>query len=983
MDLSLELLDLSEKIEGEIKTDNITRIIYSTDASAYKEMPDAVIFPKNKNDIKEIILFANKFKIPIIPRTAGTSLAGQVVGKGIIVDVSKHLTKIIEIDGQNRTVTVQPGVIRDELNLILAKHKLFFAPETSTSNRAMIGGMVGNNSCGAHSLIHGSTRDHLISVKGFLADGSEVEFGALSNEDFKKKTVGVRLENKIYKQINKILSDKFFLAEIEKEYPYKEIKRRNTGYALDVLAESSAFSNNNTEFNFSKLIAGSEGTLFFITEIKLNLTTKLPLEKALVCVHLNSVAEAAKANLIALKHKPDAIELMDKDIMDLSKENITQKNNRFFINGDPGAIIIVEFLRTSKENILEEAKAMELEMRENNLGFDFPIIWGNDINKVWDVRKAGLGLLANIPGDLKTVPVIEDTAVRPADLPNYLVDFQNILDKHNLKCVYYAHIDTGELHFRPLINLKTIEGQEVFRDVAEDVAKLVKKYKGSLSGEHGDGRLRGEFIPLMYGEKIYNTFREIKKLWDTNNIYNPGKIIDTPPMDSFLRYNAEKEIPQIDTIFDFSATQGILRAAEKCNGSADCRKTHLSQGTMCPSYQASKNESQTTRARANILREFLTNSKQKNKFNHKEIYDVMDLCLSCKACKSECPSNVDVAKLKAEFLQHYYDENGAPLRSKLIANISKINKIVIKFNPVTNLFFKCKITSYLINSLLGFSVKRQIPLLHKTTLNNYISKIKQESGKNGKVYLFVDEFTNFNDVDLGIIAIRLLNKLGYEVVVEKNVESGRTYLSKGFLRKAKELANENVKLLSNKITNETPLIGIEPSAILTFRDEYPELVDKELVEKSKELAKNALMIDEFLASEFEKGKFSTELFTKEKQHIKLHGHCQQKAIASTKPTIKLLSIPENYTCEEIPSGCCGMAGSFGYEKEHYDLSMKIGELVLFPNIRKTEESIIIAATGTSCRHQIKDGTNRKALHPIEILYNAIIPKAFLTLSEVQ
>ncbi len=970
MDISLELIDLSEKIEGEIKTDNLHKIIYSTDASAYKEKPEAVIYPKNKADIKEIILFANKFNVPLIPRTAGTSLAGQVVGKGIIVDVSKYMTQIIDIDEKYRTVTVQPGVIRDELNRVLDKYNLYFAPETSTSNRAMIGGMVGNNSCGAHSLIYGATRDHTISVKGFLSDGSELEFGPLTKDEFKKKTFGVRLENKLYKQIKKYLSDKDFIKEIDEQYPHKEIKRRSTGYALDTLADSSAFSDTKLDFNFAKLIAGSEGTLFFITEIKLNLLPKLPLEKALCCVHLNSVTEAAKANIIALNHNPDAVELMDKDIMDLTKENITQSKNRFFINGDPGAMLIVEFMRTTKESIMQAVTDMENDMRANGFGYDFPLIWGKDIAKVWNVRKAGLGLLANIPGDVKTVPVIEDTAVRPIDLPDYLVDFQKILDEHNLKCVYYAHIDTGELHLRPLINLKSSEGVENFRDIATDVAHLVKKYKGSLSGEHGDGRLRGEFIPLMYGDKIYQTFREIKHLWDPHNLFNPGKIIDTPRMDSHLRYNQDEPDEKIETLFDFSSTNGILRASEKCNGSGDCRKTHLTGGTMCPSYQASKNESQTTRARANILREFLTNSKYKNKFNHKEIYDVMDLCLSCKACKSECPSSVDVAKLKAEFLQHYYDENGAPLRSKLIANISKINNIGVKFNPITNFFFKCKITSFIIKSAIGFSTKRNIPLLHKTTLNKYVSNIKQNTSKKEKVYLFVDEFTNYNDVDLGITAIRLLNRLGYEVVVPNHVESGRTYLSKGFVRKAKELANKNVALLSDKITNNTPLIGIEPSAILTFRDEYPELADNK--KQAKKLSENVLMIDEFLIAEFEKGKFNDDLFTDKKQHIKLHGHCQQKAIASTKQTLKLLSIPKNYTSEEIPSGCCGMAGSFGYEKEHYDLSMKIGELVLFPTIRKTEVDVIISAPGTSCRNQIKDGTQRDALHPLQILYNAMV-----------
>jgi len=972
MDLNIELIELQENIEGEIFTDNKMLLIYSTDASAYREKPLAVIYPKTKNDIKEIILFAGKHSVPIIPRTAGTSLAGQVVGKAIIVDVSKYFTKIKEINEQERYVIVEPAVVRDELNLVLKNHGFHFAPETSTSNRAMIAGMVGNNSCGAHSLIYGATRDHTISVRGFLSDGSEVEFAPLSKEDFKKKTRGVRLENKIYKQIDKILSDKDFIDEIEKEYPHKEIKRRSTGYALDILADSYSFKDDTKkQFNFANLIAGSEGTLLFITEIKLNILPLPPKEKVLVCVHLNSVEEAAKANLIALKHNPDAVELMDKTIMDLSKENVEQEKNRFFIDGDPGAMLIVEFIRTTKESILSAAEAMEKEMRENDFGYNFPLVWGDDIQKVWAVRKAGLGLLSNMKGSKKPVPVIEDTAVRPIDLPEYLQEFNRILEKYKVSCVYYAHIDTGELHLRPVLDLKTLEAQETFHDIALDVAHLVKKYRGSLSGEHGDGRLRGEFIPIMYGDKIYNTFKEIKQLWDPKNIFNPGKIIDTPPMDSHLRYEAEKEIPDIETVFDFSENGGILETAEKCNGSGDCRKSHLFGGTMCPSYQASKNENQTTRARANILREFLTNSKQANRFNHKEIYDVMDLCLSCKACKTECPSNVDVAKMKAEFLQHYYDKNGAPLRSKLIANITKYNRIGQKIAGITNFFFKCKITSSLMKYFIGFSQKRSIPLLHKTTLNQYVEKLKQNVEEQKTVYLFSDEFTNYNDVDLGITAIRLLNKLGYKVIIPQHLESGRTFISKGFVRKAKEIAIKNVTSLSEIISKETPLLGIEPSAILTFRDEYPDLVNQELKEKAKKLAKNALMIDEFLADEFAKGNISQELFSNEKKHIKLHGHCQQKAIASTKPTLEILQIPKNYTAEEIPSGCCGMAGSFGYEKEHYDLSMKVGELVLFPTIRKTANDVLISAVGTSCRHQIEDGTNRKALHPIEILYSAL------------
>lgn len=966
----------SNYFEGDVYTDETTRLLYATDASAYREKPIAVIRPKNVSDIKKVIAFASKNKVPIIPRTAGTSLAGQVVGNGIIVDVSKYLTKILEINEQEKWVRVEPGVVLDELNKILAPKGLFFGPETSTSTRCMIGGMVGNNSCGAHSLIYGSTRDHLLELKTILSDGSIAEFKQINNDEFKQKLEGNNLENKIYQNINEILSDKSNIEEINKQYPDSRIHRRNTGYAIDVLSLTSPFSENNTNFNFCKFLAGSEGTLAFTTEIKLNLVDLPPKEIGLVCIHMNSLEETFKGNLVALKHNPTSIELMDKAILDLTKGNIEQNKNRFFLEGDPQALLIVEFAKETREEINEIAKNLEADMRKNGFGYHFPVVFGSDTKKVWNLRKAGLGVLSTLPGDAKPVPVIEDTAVHPDVLPEYMADLNKMFNKHDISCIYYAHIATGEIHMRPVLNLKIKKDVELFRTIAKESAELVKKYRGSLSGEHGDGRLRGEFIPYMIGDHCYSLLKQIKETWDPKHIFNPGKITDTPPMNSSLRFETDKEIRKIETIFDFSQDLGILGSVEKCNGSADCRKSEIIGGTMCPSFMASRNENQTTRARANILREYLTNSKKINPFAHKEIYEIMDLCLSCKACKSECPSGVDVAKMKAEFLQHYYDENGTPFRTKMIAFSPKINQFGSNFSGIFNLF------SNLGKSFIGFSAKRKIPKVYGKTLLKYYNKneiasfdklrmtIKNEGNK--KVYLFADEFTNLNEPEIGIKAILLLNKLRYEVIIPKHVVSGRTYFSKGLLRKAKAIAEQNVKYLSEIISENTPLIGIEPSAILAFRDEYPEIVEKSLVEKSKALAKNALMIDEFIAAEFAKGNIKVELFTSEAAEIKLHGHCQQKSIASTAPTLKMLTIPQNYKATEIPSGCCGMAGSFGYEKEHYELSMQIGELVLFPEIRKTDTKTIIAATGTSCRCQIEDGTGRKALHPVEVLWGALL-----------
>lgn len=969
-----KLTELASKLIGDLFTDYSTRLLYATDASVYREVPLAVARPKDKDDIHELIRFANATRVSLIPRTAGTSLAGQVVGGGIVVDVSKYMTRVLEVNPNEKWVRVEPGVILDELNQMLEPMELFFGPETSTSNRCMIGGMVGNNSCGAHSVVYGSTRDHTLAVKAILYDGSEVEFGTLSESGFLEKCKGNSLESSLYQHINEILSDPVNQKNIRAEFPDPLIKRRNTGYAIDMLLDCKPFTPDGPDFNFSRLLAGSEGTLAFFTEIKLNLVALPPKEKTLVCVHCSTLEEAFKGNLAALRHKPVAIELMDHVIIEQTANNIEQRKNRFFIEGEPAAILIIEFACETNEDLQDRITKMEKDMRNAGYGYHFPVLRGKDIGKVWALRKAGLGLLSNVPGDAKPVAVIEDTAVNPSVLPDYMNEFQDLLKRLNLDCVYYAHIATGELHLRPVLNLKDPEHVELFRKVAYETALLVKKYRGSLSGEHGDGRLRGEFIPLMIGDDNFRLVQSIKRIWDPNNIFNPGKIVDTPLMNTSLRYEPGKAGIEPETVFDFSDTRGILRAVEQCNGSGDCRKTELIGGTMCPSYMGTRDENTTTRARANILREFLTNSAQLNPFNHSEIYDIMDLCLSCKGCKAECPSNVDIAKYKAEFLQHYYDANGVPLRTKAIAYISLLNRLGMIWPGLYNSLIKNKSVGVFIKKRLGFAVDRSLPELRTSTLRSWAARnIPEVVNPKTKVYLFADEFTNYNDVETGQAAIRLLSKLGYEVVIPKHKESGRTFLSKGLLRIARKLAIENVNLLKELISEETPLVGIEPSAILTFRDEYPDLLHDGLKESARALAKNALMFDEFIMREVKKGRITPENFTQKALKIKLHGHCHQKALASTGPTREMLSLPANYQVEELKAGCCGMAGSFGYEEEHYELSMKIGELVLFPEVRKTGEEVLIAAPGTSCRHQIKDGTGKKAWHPIEILCQALVP----------
>jgi hypothetical protein len=966
---TINLEELSKIIEGEVHFDNLHRSIYATDASVYRKIPLGVAYPRNDNDLKKIIHFATKNKITLIPRTAGTSLAGQCVGEGLIVDVSKHFTKILAFDEHKKTVTVQPGIIRDELNIFLKPYKLFFGPNTSTSNRCMIGGMIGNNSSGTTSIKYGVTRDKVIELKAILSDGSEVVFKELNTVEFNQKRIGSTLENKIYQTIFNELSNEENQQEILKEFPKKEIHRRNNGYAVDSLLNFELFGGTNNNVNLATLLTGSEGTLAFSTEITIQLNDLPPAKNIMVVAHFNSIQESLEAVVIAMKHNLYTCELMDKTVLDCTKNNREQLKNRFFVVDDPKALLMLEICTNSNDESDKLADNLIADLKANQLGYAHPKLVGNDINKAIELRKSGLGLLGSIVGDDKAVACIEDTAVDVNDLPNYIAEFTEMMAEFGQEAVYYAHAGAGELHLRPILNLKKKEDVVLFREITTKTANLVKKYGGSFSGEHGDGIVRAEFIPLMIGEKNYELLKRIKHTFDPNAIFNKGKIVNPFPMDESLRYEIDRKEPEIETIMDFSDSDGILRAAEKCNGSGDCRKLPSAGGTMCPSYRATKNEKDTTRARANALREFLTNSKEENKFNHKELYDVFDLCLSCKACASECPSNVDVASLKAEFLHQYYKENKIPFRTKLFANNVKYNKLGSLTPTLANLVLNTKITK----KLMGIATERSIPKLAKTTVFKWVRKNKNrltnQPNKFREIYLFVDEFTNYYDAQIGIDAIELLSTLGYKVIITKHEESGRSFISKGLLDEAKEKANFNVNFFKELISKETPLIGIEPSAILTFRDEYLRLADDKSA--AKNISENTFTIEEFIKQEFEKNNITAQNFTVENKTLKIHGHCQQKSLSSMEPTFKMLSIPKNYSVTIINSGCCGMAGSFGYEKEHYDLSMQVGEDTLFPKIRNTESTTIIAAAGISCRHQIKDGTGKISKHPITILREAL------------
>jgi FAD/FMN-containing dehydrogenase/Fe-S oxidoreductase len=980
---------LARRLAGDLLVDDLARTIYATDASEYQERPLAVALPASEADVQELVRFAAATGIGLIPRAAGTSLAGQVVGAGIVVDVGRHLNRILALDVDKRRVRVQPGVVRNELNAFLAPYGLFFGPETSTAGWAMIGGMVGNNSCGSNSIAYGSTRDHLVRARGYLSDGSEAEFAPLDAAGFAAKCAGPdALETRVYREIRDLLGAEANRRLVRESFPRPEVTRRNTGYALDALMDTACLDPSSPRpFNFCKLLAGSEGTLFLGVEFELGLIP-LPPPGALLCVHCRSVDEALRATLVVMRHRrPDGIEaasltaceLIDDKILACTRGNAEQARNRSFVVGEPGAILVVEMKHADTAVVDAALEGVAADLKAAGLGYAYPVLRGAEGAKVWELRRAGQGLVNNVPGPAKPREIVEDTAVAVEDLPAYIAEFDRLLaGKYGIDCVHYAHAGAGELHLRPLFDLRTPEGLRMFRGVATDVAALVKKYRGSLSGEHGDGRLRGEFIRGMVGDECYALFERVKRAFDPRGILNPGKIVAAPPMDTSLRIEprspaASESRPA--TVFRFADTGGALEAAEKCTGVGQCRKTHLIGGTMCPSYMATRDEAHTTRARANVLRQALAGpAGAADPWARPELAAVMDLCLSCKACKSECPSNVDMARLKAEWQQHWLDAHGVPLRTRAVAGSARSLRLAAAVAPwAYNLAVTLPGVSRLVKSCLGFAPRRSLPTLPRTTLSAWLRRPRPApvGPRRGRVHLFRDEFTDTLDAEIGIRAVELLEALGYEVVAPAHVDSGRAQLSKGLVREARDLAARNVELLAGVVSDAEPLVGVEPSAILSFRDEYPDLVPEPLAAAARDLAPRALLVDEFLAREAAAGRIGPDEFGIAPARIVLHGHCHQKAVASLDPTAAVLALPRNHVVERIPSGCCGMAGSFGYEREHYELSMAIGELVLFPAVRGAAADVVIAAPGTSCRHQIADGTGRRALHPVEILHAAL------------
>jgi len=965
MDENRALEELAGRIEGDLRTDPVHRRLYSTDASVYQQLPLGVVCPRHRADCEAIVRFAGEHGIPLIPRAAGTSLAGQCVGTGLVVDVSRYMTEVLEVHAEQRWVRVQPGVILDDLNDLLAPDGLMFGPETSTSNRCMIGGMIGNNAAGSHSIVHGATRDHVLEIEAVLADGTVTRFGPLTDQELSARRGRDDLEGAIHRELIELLQSN--RERIAERSPKPEILRRNTGYPLDRLLAHQPLADDGPPFNLAPFLCGSEGTLVLLTEARLNLI-EVPRHNLVVCAHFASIGEGTRGTVLALQHDPSAVELMDGAILELSKKNLEAARNRLWVQGDPEAVLAIELFDDDPAALRQRADALIAAFGEAGMGYAFPIVESERVPQVWAVRKAGLGLLTGKRGDHKPVTVVEDVAVAPADLPRYVERMQELMGRYEATAVYYGHASVGELHIRPVLSFRDADDVKAFRNIARDVAELAGEFDASLAGEHGVGRLRAEFIEQVHGAEYVALLRRVKRAFDPQGLFNPGKIVDAPPMDTDLRITAGHAVPDVDTVLDWSAELGLLRAAERCNGAGACRKS-AGRGTMCPSYMATGEELHSTRGRANLFRHLLSTDDPKAALTSDELHQALELCLSCKGCASECPSSVDIARMKAEFLQHHHDAHGTPLAAAVLGQFGRFAAMA-RFTPT--------IASALSNTgaakkILGVDPRRPVPPFAPQTFSAWFRRHTPHAhaGERGIAVLFVDEFTEYTEPAVGIAATEFLEAAGYRLIAPHGLDSGRTQISKGLLRRARAAFDKAITTLHPHAEQGVPIIGLEPSAILGFRDEAPDLLrGEEMKAKAATVADQALLFEEFVVQEDRAGRLDLLAFAADgPRRVLLHGHCHQKSLVGVQPSVDALELIPGAEVEVVPSGCCGMAGSFGYA--HYDISMAIGEQILFPAVRDAADGTIIAAPGTSCRHQIHDGTHRTALHPAQILRDAL------------
>jgi FAD/FMN-containing dehydrogenase/Fe-S oxidoreductase len=946
--------ELKKRIEGEVHFDTYSRLLYSTDASIYQIEPVGVVVPRYKGDVQAVIEIAHRLGVTILPRGGGTSLAGQCVGHSIVLDFSKHMKDVLEVNRDELWCRVHPGLVQDELNAYVRGQGLQFGPDTSTSNRATIGGMVGNNSSGAHSLTYGKTLDHVIELTVLLSNGSEVTLKDLSPAELESKSRGDSLEARIYREVSRLAQE--HKTEILARYP--KIMRRVSGYNLDEFIKPDPF-------NLSRILVGSEGTLGTIVEAKMRLVPK-PKWTAMDVIHFHDDINALECAQVILETKPYAMESTDKMILNLARGNIEQSRKLGFVQGTPDSLLMVEYAGETEEEVKEQVQKLEELRQREKIGYAATQAFKpEEVKAIWGVRKAGLGLLLGTKGDKKPIAFVEDTAVAPAQLPEFIKRFRDVVARHDTVAGYYGHCSVGCMHIRPLINLKEQSEMNKMVSIANAISDLVLEFNGSMSGEHGDGLARSHFNQKLFGPTLYEAFRQVKQIFDPKNLMNPGKIVDSPAMTESLKISPGYKTWEPQTTLDFSGQGGFARAVEMCSGMGECRKKL--DGTMCPSYMGTLDEEHSTRGRANALRAVLSGKVPKEEFTGKRLHDVMDLCLECKACKAECPSNVDMAKLKYEFLDHYHRANGLPLRNRIFGGIERLNRIGSQFAPVSNWLAQSRLNRWLMEKIAGIDRRRPMPQFAGETFEDWFQTHKGEGdGAKGEVVLFHDTFNNFNTPNVAIAATRLMERLGYHVLLVDKRCCGRPMISKGMLSEAKQNAAWNVDRLAEFSERGVAIVGLEPSCLLTLRDEYPEFLG---TSASKQVADNSFLLEEFLVREREAGKLSPQFAVNGRKAL-FHGHCHQKALVGTAPTIAVLKWA-GFEVSEVDSGCCGMAGSFGFEKEHYDLSVTVGNRRLAPAV-KAAGDVEIIAPGISCRQQIDHLAARKAKHPAEVLWESLV-----------
>ncbi|MEQ9220027.1 MAG: FAD-linked oxidase C-terminal domain-containing protein [Cyclobacteriaceae bacterium] len=942
---------LRKEISGDVLHDPASLGMYATDASIYQISPKVIVLPKNKDDVKKAIALANEFKVTILPRGGGTSLAGQTVGSSMILDFSKYMNNVLELNVEEQWVRVEPGKVRDVLNQELAQHGLHFAPDPATSSRANVGGMVGNNSSGTKSVIFGKTVDHVLEAEVILADGTELKLEELSKEAYLKKASQSDRVGKIYQRFEEIISEQ--REEIKARFP--KVMRRVGGYNLDEFVDTDSW-------NLAKLVTGSEGTLAVTTALKLNLTP-LPKYKSVCVVHYDKLLEAISSVELMLKYNPSAVEILDDTVIRLSRENLTTKHHCHFLEGDPKAILIVEFYGDSEADVLDRPKKMIEDLKSHQFGYAYPLFPdGEAYEDVWVIRKKGLGLMLGIKGEKKPLPFIEDAGIPVKHLPTYIDEVLKVCEKHHTNVAMYAHASVGVIHVRPILDLRQEEDIERLQKITEETFELVMKYGGSWSGEHGDGLVRSAYNERFFGPKLYEAFKEIKTLFDPDNLMNPGKIVEAQTIEKNLRYGVKYKDQQLKTEFQYKKEQGFRESVHMCTGVGECRK--VIGGTMCPSFKATRDEEHSTRGRANALRLAMSGQLKAEGLDGQRIHEALDLCLSCKACKSECPSNVDMAKMKSDVLQMYYDKNGTSLRDKFIRDSSKAAK---KFSgtlaSVINTIQKSKAFRSVMEMTAGFDQRRSLPAYAKEPFYQWFEKNQDKVSRGDrKVVLFADTYLNFHEPNIGISAVELLTSCGYEVLLANVGCCQRPRISHGFLREAKKEGLKTLQGLKPYLDEGLPVVVCEPSCASALNDDLPDLIeDEKLASQAKE---QIMMIDVFLMKEVEEGRLKKQ-FHSIAGDIKIHGHCHQKALYGTAAMKKLLG-QNGHSVQEIPSGCCGMAGSFGYEKEHYSLSEKIGEEILFPAVRDMKDESLVAC-GFSCRHQIEHFTDVKPKHWVEVI----------------